>query len=69
MEDLRFKDGQKLRAIIWSHKVIRAEDGVEIQIVMENGQTACCVPWALVTYPDGSQEKWNLANSDVGVLL
>ena len=65
---LEFKDGTKLRGLVWEDRVqITDSEGADIEVVMVAGQMAY-VPWAKVTYPDGSKAMWNLAKVS-GVLL
>ena len=63
-----FKDGTKLKGLVWKDRAeILEADGAQIEVVMVAGEMAY-VPWAKVTYPDGSKAMWNLAHVS-GVLL
>ena len=85
LKDCRYKNGQKLRAVLGPMHFIDYGDGniVEegfsasidsphieaIEVVMEKGQCGL-VPWALVKYAsDGHYEKFNLALMAVVVLI
>ena len=63
-----FKDGTKLRGLIWNDRAeITEGEGAQIEVIMVAGQMAY-VPWALVTYSDSSKAMWNLAHVS-GILL
>ena len=61
-KDNRFYEGQELKSIWWSHGgmvTVGKCTCKSIHVVMENGEMSG-VPWALVVYDDGKQQKYNL---------
>lgn len=61
-----FETGQKLRSIFWEQDTsmeVGKGGCIDIEVVFENGQMAG-VPWALATFKEAPQHKYNLARAD-----
>lgn len=68
-DDVRFKNGQKLKEVFWNESSVVVRDKalsedfpycVDIEVVMESGQMSG-VPWAVATFSDGTIRKYNIA--------